>query len=61
MMNDDWNARAVHCFDRHAQGYADKYFGLRDYDRHLDGLLALLKDRARVLDVACGPAVQGRN
>ncbi len=54
-MADDWNVHAVACFDRLASDYAGRYFGLRDYDRHLDRLLALLPGRARVLDVACGP------
>jgi SAM-dependent methyltransferase len=56
IMVDDWTTRAVACFDRHAPGYAGKYFGLRDYDRPLDRLLARLPPQARVLDVACGPA-----
>lgn len=54
-MTDDWNARAVACFDRRAAGYADRFFGLRDYDGHLDRLLALMPIGGRLLDVACGP------
>ena len=55
-MSEDYNAESVACFDKHAQRYAEKYFELRDYDRHYQALVDRLPAKApRLLDLACGP------
>ncbi|UXH77597.1 class I SAM-dependent methyltransferase [Roseateles amylovorans] len=42
-------------FDRHAGRYADKYFGLTDYEPTYALLLPHLPAGGRFLDIACGP------
>lgn len=55
-MSEDYNAESVACFDKHAQRYAEKYFELRDYDRHYQALVDRMPAGApRLLDLACGP------
>ncbi len=53
--DDDLNAVSVATFDRHAGRYAEKYFGLHDYDELYRWLLPPLPSGGRFLDLACGP------
>ncbi|MBH9551892.1 class I SAM-dependent DNA methyltransferase [Inhella gelatinilytica] len=57
----DYSAESVATFDRHAARYAEKYFGLTDYDAHYAHFVASLPPGpCTVLDLACGPgAVAG--
>lgn len=52
----DYNAVSVATFDKSASRYAEKYFGLRDYDAYYEQIAVDLRHGpARFLDLACGP------
>lgn len=53
--HDDPCEETVRTFDRFAARYADKYFGLTQYDVHYAGFAARLPTGSAVLDLACGP------
>ncbi|MGV8934253.1 MAG: class I SAM-dependent methyltransferase [Gallionellaceae bacterium] len=47
---------SVATFDKLADRYAEKYFGLRDYDRYYQMLADNLpEEKASIIDIACGP------
>jgi ubiquinone/menaquinone biosynthesis C-methylase UbiE len=49
------DGNAVQTFNKYAQRYAEKYFGLRDYDKYYEHLLAAIPPTGSFIDVACGP------
>jgi ubiquinone/menaquinone biosynthesis C-methylase UbiE len=52
----DYNEETTRSFDAGAGRYAEKYFGLRNYDAHYDSFLRTLpSDDLSFLDLACGP------
>jgi SAM-dependent methyltransferase len=56
MPQPDYNAESVATFDRHAAGYAAKYFDQPQYEPHYERLAAALPvGGGRFLDLACGP------
>ena len=47
---------SVATFDKLAEQYAEKYFGLTDYDRYYQMLAdSLSEENSSIIDIACGP------
>jgi SAM-dependent methyltransferase len=56
MQDDDYCLESVATFSRLADLYAEKYFHLDMYDRHLEQFVKRIEPQgASVIDVACGP------
>ncbi len=55
MNNIDKTAITINTYNKYAKAYEEKFMDVSSYKYSLDKFVSLIPDKAKILDIACGP------